>query len=55
MDLLESISENFDLNFIMKEFPAEKTVHNLVTKLRTGLLLDETEKKNISAECLLRS
>jgi hypothetical protein len=24
MDLLESVGENFDVNFVMKEFPADK-------------------------------
>jgi hypothetical protein len=24
MDLLEGVSENFDINFLMKEFPADK-------------------------------
>jgi hypothetical protein len=24
MDLLESVGENFDVNFMMKEFPADK-------------------------------
>jgi hypothetical protein len=37
MDLLESVSENFDVNFVM-------TIHNLVNKLRTaGLLMDKKQ------------
>jgi hypothetical protein len=40
MDLLESSSENFDVNFMMKEFPAD-----LVNKLRTtGFLIDEKQR-----------
>jgi hypothetical protein len=26
MDLLESAGENFDINFVMKEFPADKQI-----------------------------
>jgi hypothetical protein len=38
MDLLESVGENFDVNFIM-------TIHNLVNKLRTaGLFIDKKQK-----------
>jgi hypothetical protein len=37
----------------MKEFPADKKIHNLVNKLRTMGLL--TGKKKISAEFLLKS
>jgi hypothetical protein len=44
MDLLESVSKNFDVNFVMKEFPADKTIHNLVNVLgTTGLLIDKKQ------------
>jgi hypothetical protein len=43
-DLLESVCKNFDINFVIKEFPANKTIHNLVNKLRTGLLIDNKQK-----------
>jgi hypothetical protein len=44
MDLLEGVSENFDVNFMMKEFSADK-LHSLVSKLRsTGLLIDKKQK-----------
>jgi hypothetical protein len=45
MDLLESVGENFDVNFVMKEFPADTTIHNLLNKLRsTGLLTYKKQK-----------
>jgi hypothetical protein len=40
MVLLESARKNF----VMKEFPTDKTVHNLVNKLRTGLFIDKKQK-----------
>jgi hypothetical protein len=41
-DLLESVGENFDVNFVMKEW---QTIYNLVNKLRTtGLLIDKKTK-----------
>jgi hypothetical protein len=45
MDLLQTVGKNFDLNFVMKEFPADKNNCNLVNKLRTiGLLIDKKHK-----------
>jgi hypothetical protein len=45
MYLLESVSENFDINFMMKGFPADKQIHNSVNKFRsTGLLIDKEQK-----------
>jgi hypothetical protein len=39
--LLESVNEYFE----MKEFPVDKTIHNLVNKLwSTGLLIDKKQK-----------
>jgi hypothetical protein len=44
-DLLESVGENFDVNFVMKEFPADKTIKILVNKLRTtGLLIYKKQR-----------
>jgi hypothetical protein len=37
MDLLESVGENFDVNFVMKEFPAHK-------QFTTGLLIGKKQK-----------
>jgi hypothetical protein len=45
MDLLESTGENLDTNFVMKELTADKTIHNLVNKLRiTRLSIDKQTK-----------
>jgi hypothetical protein len=44
MDLLESVGENFDLNFVMKRVSSRQTIRNLVNKLRPmELLIDKTE------------
>jgi hypothetical protein len=43
MDLLETVSKNFDVNFVMKEFSV--SVHNLVNTLRAmRLLIDKKQK-----------
>jgi hypothetical protein len=43
MDLLESFGENFDVNFVMKEFPANNS--NLVNKLqKTGTVNRQATK-----------
>jgi hypothetical protein len=52
-DLLESVGENFDVNFVMKEFPADKQfIIRWINLEQQDSLIDK--KKNISAECLLR-
>jgi hypothetical protein len=38
-DLLESVGENFDVNFVIKEFTADKKNQKIVNKLRTAGLL----------------
>jgi hypothetical protein len=44
MDLLESVGENSDVNFGMKEFPSAKEI-TIWNKLRsTGLLIDKKQK-----------
>jgi transposase len=44
MDLLESVGENFDVNFVMR-VPSRQTIHNMGNKLRTkGLLKDKKQK-----------
>jgi hypothetical protein len=54
-NMLESASENFDVNFIFHDerVPSRQTVYNLVNKLRSAGPL-KTRSKNISAEWLLR-
>jgi hypothetical protein len=47
---LESVGENFDINFVMKEFPIRQTIHTFVNKLRpTGLLIDKKQKHKCQA------
>jgi hypothetical protein len=43
MDLLESVSENLNVNFMLKEFPDRQTIHNLVNKLRSMEVLDKKQ------------
>jgi hypothetical protein len=45
MALLESVCENFDVNFLMKEFPADKQFAILVDKLKSmELLIDKKQE-----------
>jgi hypothetical protein len=38
----------FDVNFVMKEFPVGKKIHNLVNKLRTtGFLIDKKQEHKL--------
>jgi hypothetical protein len=47
IDLLESVSENVDLYFVMKKLLAD-TVNDLVNKLRSvGLLVDKKQKHKL--------
>jgi biotin operon repressor len=44
-DLLKSVSENFNVNFVIKRVPSRQTIHKLVNKLRTtGLLINKKQK-----------
>jgi hypothetical protein len=44
-EILESVGENFDVNFRDERVPSRQTIHNLVNKLRTtGLLIDKKQK-----------
>jgi hypothetical protein len=47
--LLESVSENSDVNLGNERVPSRQTIHNLVNTLGTTGL--STRNKNISAEC----
>jgi hypothetical protein len=45
-DLLESVSENFVVNFVMKEFPADKQLTVWCINLEYwGLLIDKKQKR----------
>jgi hypothetical protein len=45
MDLLQSVSKNFDINLMIKSF-SRQTIHNLVNKLKTMRLLRDMKQKH---------
>jgi hypothetical protein len=46
MDLLESVGKN-RCKFQDKKVPSRQTIHNLVIKVRTGLVTDEKHKHKL--------
>jgi hypothetical protein len=47
MDLLESVGENFNIDFVMKEF--QQIVNNFVNELRSSRLLIDGRGENLNA------